>query len=145
MEFSRQYSHSLIQGISWPRDQSQVSCIAGRFFTIWATKGVITVLIQARDTARFHALPPKPFESWRTLGLFHIKALTFEWKPQEKLSWNSFNNFLCVPQVLSQGFAEKDCTYLATTFQVNHLSLFRMFQMMVTVQCKKQSLQFMSH
>ena len=25
-------------GSSQPRDQTQVSCIAGRFFTIWATK-----------------------------------------------------------------------------------------------------------
>ena len=25
------------RGSSWPRDQTQVSCIAGRFFTIWAT------------------------------------------------------------------------------------------------------------
>ena len=24
-------------GSSWPRDQTQVSCIAGRFFTVWAT------------------------------------------------------------------------------------------------------------
>ena len=23
---------------SWPRDQTQVSCIAGRFFTVWATR-----------------------------------------------------------------------------------------------------------
>ena len=26
------------RGSSWPRDQIQVSCTAGRFFTIWATK-----------------------------------------------------------------------------------------------------------
>ena len=26
------------KGSSWPRDQTQVSCIAGRFFTIWATR-----------------------------------------------------------------------------------------------------------
>ena len=26
------------RGSSWPRDQTQVSCIAGRFFTIWATR-----------------------------------------------------------------------------------------------------------
>ena len=26
------------RGSSWPRVQTQVSCIAGRFFTIWATK-----------------------------------------------------------------------------------------------------------
>ena len=25
-------------GFSWPRDQTWVSCIAGRFFTIWATR-----------------------------------------------------------------------------------------------------------
>ena len=28
---------SFLRGSSWPRDWSQVSCIAGRFFTIWAT------------------------------------------------------------------------------------------------------------
>ena len=26
------------KGSSWPRDQTLVSCISGRFFTIWATK-----------------------------------------------------------------------------------------------------------
>ena len=26
------------KGSSWPRDQTQVSCIAGRFFTIWTTR-----------------------------------------------------------------------------------------------------------
>ena len=42
MEFSRQEywseCHSLLQGSSQPRDQTWVSCIAGRFFTIWATR-----------------------------------------------------------------------------------------------------------
>ena len=32
------------RGSSWPRDRSQVSCIAGRFFTIWAT-GKISLLL----------------------------------------------------------------------------------------------------
>ena len=31
-------SLSLLQGSSSPRDQTQVSCIVGRFFTIWATR-----------------------------------------------------------------------------------------------------------
>jgi len=34
-------SHSLLQGSSQPRDQTHVSCvscIAGRFFTVWATR-----------------------------------------------------------------------------------------------------------
>ena len=30
--------HSLLQGIFWPRDWTQVSCTAGRFFTNWATR-----------------------------------------------------------------------------------------------------------
>ena len=29
------------KGSSWPRDQAQVSCIAGRFFTIWATRDAL--------------------------------------------------------------------------------------------------------
>ena len=29
---------------SWPRDQTQVSCIAGRFFTIWATRDAHNVI-----------------------------------------------------------------------------------------------------
>ena len=29
--------NSFSRGYSWPRDQTQVSCIAGRFFSIWAT------------------------------------------------------------------------------------------------------------
>ena len=33
---------SFSRGSSWPRDQIQVSCIAGRFFSIWA-KGKVTL------------------------------------------------------------------------------------------------------
>ena len=29
---------------SWPRDRTQLSCIAGRFFTIWATREVLWTL-----------------------------------------------------------------------------------------------------
>ena len=31
---------SFSRGSSWPRDQIQVSCIAGRHFTVWATREV---------------------------------------------------------------------------------------------------------
>ena len=34
---------SFSRGSSWPRDQTQVSCIAGSFFTIWATREVPTL------------------------------------------------------------------------------------------------------
>ena len=33
------------RGSSQPRDQTQVSCIAGRFFTIWATREALTSLM----------------------------------------------------------------------------------------------------
>ena len=29
------------RGSSWPRDQTWISCIAGRFFTVWATREVV--------------------------------------------------------------------------------------------------------
>ena len=32
------------RGTSWPRDQTQVSCIAGRFFTSWSTQGKPKIL-----------------------------------------------------------------------------------------------------
>ena len=42
MEFSSKDtgvgSHSFSRGSPWPRDQIQVSCTAGRFFTAWATR-----------------------------------------------------------------------------------------------------------
>ena len=33
-----QVAISFSRGSSWPRDRTQVSCIAGRFFTVWATR-----------------------------------------------------------------------------------------------------------
>ena len=35
----------LFSGIFQPRDQTQVSCFAGRFFTIWATREALIVLL----------------------------------------------------------------------------------------------------
>ena len=32
------------RGSSWPRDRTQVSCIAGRRFTIWATREALWIL-----------------------------------------------------------------------------------------------------
>ena len=37
--------HALLQGSSQPRDWTQVSCIAGRFFTIWATREAPTMIM----------------------------------------------------------------------------------------------------
>ena len=63
------------KGSSWPKDQTQVSCIAGRFFTMWATRDeklvTKTVLMQTHreskfillwniETFRLRNLPQKP-------------------------------------------------------------------------------------
>ena len=45
MEFSKQEYWSGLPFPSpgdWPKDQTQVSCIAGGFFTIWATREALT-------------------------------------------------------------------------------------------------------
>ena len=64
------------RGSSWPRDQAWVSCIAGRFFTIWATKSM--VLHEPHD---FRVLPPganlkieKLFFTWGHEILFYCLA-----------------------------------------------------------------------
>ena len=49
MEFSRQESWSGLSfpspgDSSWPRDQTQISCVAGRFFTVWATREALNLL-----------------------------------------------------------------------------------------------------
>ena len=36
--------HFLLQGIFQPKDWTQVSCTAGRFFTIWATREALSLL-----------------------------------------------------------------------------------------------------
>ena len=50
--------HFLLQGSSWPRVQTGVSCIISRFFTVWATREVVgrkvlsnLLMTLGRDTA----------------------------------------------------------------------------------------------
>ena len=52
------------RGSSWPRDQIQVSCIAGRFLTIWATREA----------------PHTVFFSWRQPTFLHCWHLSFVFK-----------------------------------------------------------------
>ena len=44
---------SFSRGSSWPRDQTQVSCMASRFFTVWATTGQRWVLIPVYSLSSF--------------------------------------------------------------------------------------------
>ena len=58
------------RGSSQPRDRTQVSCIAGRFFTIWAT----------RETRSIFNTQESRFEVWlnRKWGLSENKDCTIE-------------------------------------------------------------------
>ena len=50
-------SNSFSRGISWPRNQTRVSCIAGRFFANWAIREVLWPACQCRRHKR-HRLNP---------------------------------------------------------------------------------------
>ena len=46
--------HSLLQGSSWSRDQTWVSCLANEFFTVWATPSTwVTDFILIISTVEF--------------------------------------------------------------------------------------------
>ena len=57
---------SSFRGSSRPRDQTQVSCIAGRFFTIWATKEAEEDKCNSnlKNSTRGFSLQPSGFPNW---------------------------------------------------------------------------------
>ena len=64
------------RGTSWPRDQTQVSCIARRFFTIWATPEISNTMADLKYTHNTHKvrrawcrLPPQ----WDAGFLFRVE------------------------------------------------------------------------
>ena len=67
---------------SWPRDQTQVSCTAGRFFTVWAAREAQSVerSIQRHVTWKwsYHLV------SIKTLGLDGMPCFVFQWMHCEK-------------------------------------------------------------
>ena len=50
------FSISFSRGLSQPRDQTSVSCPAGRFITIWATREALTS-VKTHWMLAFHCLP----------------------------------------------------------------------------------------
>ena len=62
-------SHSLSKGSSWPRNQTQVSCTAGRFFTTWATREALL-----RGKGSIFIMSPRPSYEGSLLFLEHLSA-----------------------------------------------------------------------
>ena len=60
------------RGSSWPRDQTLFSCIAGRFFTIWTTKGART---SHRVTKHLTESQNKGEPKIKTKHMTHCKGL----------------------------------------------------------------------
>ena len=46
------------RGSSQPRDRTQVSCIAGRFFTVWATREVPILSEMSQTKGKYYMTPP---------------------------------------------------------------------------------------
>ena len=64
---------SFSRGSSWPRDWTQISCIASRFFTVWATRAQTFLCTRhySRDFIEINSLNPHvkvsllfPFYRW---------------------------------------------------------------------------------
>ena len=74
------------RGSSWHRDQTWVFCIAGRFFTIWATREA-----------------PSPQEKWSCAKM-----------PLDVYSWWGFNTCCCVNKIFPSSLrAESILEFLA--------------------------------
>ena len=86
---------------SWPRDCTQVSCIVGRRFTIWATS-LVPRLTEIRD-AHFKA--------------DHHYSLRRSWKQGCLFSWPFLPRF---PSPLSGASVTKLCPTLVTPWTVAH-------------------------
>ena len=54
---------------SQPKDRTRVNCVAGRFFTIWATSHVAYLLELTENTAN-HFLPPSKWLYFMKIGIF---------------------------------------------------------------------------
>ena len=95
------------RGSPWPRDQTQVSHVAGRFFTVWAVRDIlIKIILKILDikkstakkkknllpgAGRFHgiALPSSRCRWWLNLGLRSqgfVKIIS----KHSQLSWGGF-------------------------------------------------------
>ena len=68
------------RGSSWPRDWTQVSCLAGRFFTVWA-------IVQIWPAFRKNIVSPtvKKFNSHSTSHCCHSSTFPLHWDYTERI------------------------------------------------------------
>ena len=74
--------HFLLQGSSPPRDQTQVSCTAGRFYTVWATAFILTehsrYIVNSCNQLIIKEQPSLVVECWTLLCCYFCKPTSGE-------------------------------------------------------------------
>ena len=97
---------SFSMGSSWPMDQTRVFCIAGRFFTAWATREVLYINSSLKK-------------------IFFLNC----WPTWKKIHSNNFNGWLCVEKhrqersnQLIPGHPDNPWAHLRSCVQLSHLS-----------------------
>ena len=113
-------SHSLLRGSSWPRDRTWVSCIAGRFFTIWATREAIlhvhwwlrlgTLSDQGLFSFVFHSMISLCMEMNKLILLlfclcFWILSPLLKCYFHE-VKFQAYHNWCCIPETKAEPGAE---------------------------------------
>ena len=84
-------AYSFSRGSSWPRHQTRVSCIAGEFFTSWASR---------------EALPCPHFLAWKSSNTYQFRqdekflGLSWNYSPRGKQTLADKESFLHFAQML---------------------------------------------
>ena len=119
MGFSRQKywsgSHSLLQGIFPTQGSNQVSCIVGRFFTVWAT----------RETQELYRTP----NAWAMKKInwtsTKLKSLYFQRTPSKKAKDSSQNGRKYLNHVTDEGFVSRKTMYSYNSIIKRQVSQFK--------------------
>ena len=72
------------RGSSWPRDQAWVSCLAGRFFTLWATREALTALVALDhiiDCSKYSYNRYSPISVWLAQGITACHGRNWDLNP----------------------------------------------------------------
>ena len=91
------------RGSSQPRDPTQVSCIAGRFFTVWATGETQELLYR---TPKAWAIKEKD-----KLDLIKIEKFVLQRTPSKKCKDSSQNGRKYLNHVTDEGFVSRKTMY----------------------------------
>ena len=65
------------RGSSWPRDQIRISCIAGRFFTVWTTREVLVRL--DHSLWQITCLLGAMLTLWSAVAFLHLSYQRTKW------------------------------------------------------------------